>query len=105
MKKGITIQLDRPRTLRFGLNALAKIEDITGKPILSLDLNNVGVKDLLAIVYGGLYHEDKTLTIEKVGDLNDEYSDLTEVAEKLGEALSEAFGKGDGEKKSESGEN
>ena len=94
MKKGVTINLDRPRTLRYGMNALATIEDITGKSILSLDLNNVGVKDLLAIVYGGLYHEDKTLTIEKVGELIDNYSDLTEIAEKIGEALTEAFGKG-----------
>lgn len=94
MKKGVTINLDRPRTLRYGMNALATIEDITGKSILTLDLNNVGVKDLLAIVYGGLYHEDKTLTIEKVGELIDDFSDLTEIAEKLGEALTEAFGKG-----------
>ena len=55
MKKGVTINLDKPRTLRYGMNALAKIEDITGKSILSLDLNKVGIKDLLAIVYGGLY--------------------------------------------------
>lgn len=92
MKQGITITLDKPRTLRYGLNALAKIEDITGKSILSLDLNKVGIKDLLAIIYGGLYHEDKTLTIEKVGNLVDEYSNLTEIAEKLGEALTVAFG-------------
>lgn len=74
------------------MNALAKIEDLTGKSILSLDLNKLGIKDLLAIVYGGLYHEDKTLTIQKVGDLIDEYSNLNEVAEKLGEALTAAFG-------------
>lgn len=100
MKKGIIIILDKPRTLRYGMNALAKIEDITGKSILALDLNKVGIKDLLAIVYGGLYHEDKTLTIEKVGDLIDEYSNLTDVAEKLGEALTEAFG-GENTKKNE----
>ena len=92
MKNGITINLDKPRTLRYGMNALAKIEDLTGKSILSLDLNKLGIKDLLAIVYGGLYHEDKTLTIQKVGDLIDEYSNLNEVAEKLGDALTAAFG-------------
>lgn len=92
MKNGITITLDKPRTLRYGMNALAKIEDLTGKSILALDLNKVGIKDLLAIIYGGLYHEDKTLTIEKVGDLIDEYSDLTTIAEKIGEALIQAFG-------------
>ena len=99
MKKGVTIILDRPRTLRYGLNALAKVEDITGKNIMGLDLNNVSIKDLLAIIYAGLYHEDKELTVEKVGDLIDEYSNITEVAEKLGEAFTEAFGKGKGKTK------
>ena len=50
MKKGVAINLDRPRTLRYGMNALAKIEDLTGKSLLAFDLNNVGVKDLLAII-------------------------------------------------------
>ena len=99
MKKGVTIILDRPRTLRSGLNALAKVEDIMGKNIMGLDLNNVSIKDLLAIIYAGLYHEDKELTVEKVGDLIDEHSNITEVAEKLGEAFTEAFGKGNGKTK------
>lgn len=93
MKTGVTIVLDRPRTLRYGMNALAKIEDITGKSMMSLDLDNVCIKDLLAIVYAGLYHEDKKLTLEQVGDLIDEYSDISTIAEKLAEALTVAFGK------------
>ena len=96
MKQGITITLDKPRTLRYGVNALAKIEDIIGKPLSSLDLAKVGIKDLLAIVYAGLYHEDKNLNIEQVGDLIDEYSNLTDIAEKVGEALTLAFGKNEG---------
>lgn len=92
MKQGVTLVLDKPRTLRYGINALAKIEDATGRPLMQLDLNSVGIKDLLAIVYAGLYHEDKSLTIEKVGDLIDEHSNLNEVAEKIGEALTIAFG-------------
>lgn len=99
MKKGVTIVLDRPRTLRYGMNALARIEDITGKKLMKLDLDNLGIKDLLAIVYAGLCHEDSTLSIEQVGDLIDDYSDLATVAEKLGEALTEAFGKTVGEEK------
>ena len=59
---------------------------------MSLDLNNVGIKDLLAIVYAGLCHEDKSLTLEAVGDLIDEYSDLNSIAEKVGDALTAAFG-------------
>ena len=69
---------------------------------MGLDLEHLGIKELLAIVHAGLYHEDKTLTVEQVGDLIDDYSDINEVAEKLGEALTEAFGKPD--KKSKQGE-
>lgn len=92
MKKGVTIELDKPRTLRYGMNALAKIEDVTGKSIMNLDLNNIGIKDLLAIVYAGLFHEDKNLTVAKVGDLIDEYADMNTVAVKIGEAFTLAFG-------------
>ena len=56
MKHGITINLDKPRTLRYGINALAKIEDLTNKPLVKLDLKNVGIKDLLIITYAGLCH-------------------------------------------------
>jgi len=93
MKRGVTIELDKPRTLRYGINALAKVEDITGKSIMSLDLNSVGIKDLLVIIFAGLYHEDKTLTVEAVGDLIDEYSDINTVADKVGKAFTLAFGK------------
>ena len=104
MKQGITINLDKPRTLRYGMNALAKIEAITGKSVLSLEMDKLGVRDLLAIAYGGLYHEDKSLTIEKVGNLIDEHSNIVEIAEKLGKALSRAFGEDKTEQESETGE-
>ena len=104
MKKGVAINLDRPRTLRYGLNALVKIEDLTGKSLLAFDLNNVGVKDLLVIIYCGLCHEDKNLTPKQVGDLIDEYSSISEIAEKLGEALTVAFGADAIEKGDNSGE-
>jgi hypothetical protein len=93
MRKGITIELDKPRTLRYGMNALAKIEDLTKKPIVGLDLNNLGIKDLLAIIFAGLCHEDKTLTIEETGNLIDEHSDMNTIAQKVGEAFTLAFGK------------
>lgn len=101
MKHGVTINLDKPRTLRYGINALAKIEDLTNKPLVKLDLKNVGIKDLLIITYAGLCHEDNNLTIEKVGDIIDEYSSLGEIAEKVGEALTLAFGKEDKSSKGE----
>ncbi len=92
MKKSVTIELDKARNLRYGINALVKVEELTGRPITKLDLESLSMKDLRTIVFAGLYHEDKTLTAEKVGELIDEYSDVTSVAEKLGTAFTLAFG-------------
>ena len=92
MKKTVTIELDKARNLRYGMNALVKVEELIGKPITKLDLENISMKDLRSILYAGLYHEDKELTSESVGNLIDEYSDITAIAEKLGEAFNIAFG-------------
>ena len=92
MKKTVTIELDKARNLRYGMNALVKVEELIGKPITKLDLENISMKDLRSILYAGLYHEDKDLTSESVGNLIDEYSDITAIAEKLGEAFNIAFG-------------
>ncbi|MEG1520203.1 MAG: hypothetical protein RR458_04370, partial [Clostridia bacterium] len=98
MKNGVTIELDKPRTLRFGVNALVVVEELTGKAITKLDLNNISMKDLRTIIYAGLVHDDKELTPEKAGELIDEYSELGIVAEKLGEALNLAYGDGKSDK-------
>lgn len=92
MKKGVLIELDKPRNLRYGLNALVTIEEQIGKPLTGLDFNNVSVKDLRAILYAGLFHEDKELTPEKVADLVDEFSSIETISGKLGEAMTLAFG-------------
>jgi len=97
-KQSVTLELDKPRSLRFGLNALVRIEEMIGKPISKLDLDNISVKDMRTIIYSGLFHEDKNLTPEKVGELIDDYSDINTVAEKLGEAMTEAFGRKNGKK-------
>lgn len=92
MKKSVTVELDKARNLRYGMNALVKVEELTGKPITKLDLENISIRDLRTIVYAGLFHEDKDLTPDKVGNLIDEYSDINIVAAKLGEAFNLAFG-------------
>jgi len=91
-KPGVLIELDKPRTLRYGMNALVRIEEMLGKPISKLDLENISIKDMRTIIYAGLYHEDKDLTPERAGELIDDYSDIESIAEKLGEAMTAAFG-------------
>lgn len=97
MKKGIVVNLDKPRLLRYGMNALALIEDLTGRPISQMDMNNIGIRDLRIIIYAGLSHEDKGITIEQVGDIIDEYSSMSDIAEKVGEAFTLAFGEAEKE--------
>lgn len=70
MKPSVLIELDRPRNLRLDTNALVKLEEILGRPISALD-DNVGMTEMRAILYAGLIHEDKSLTLETVGDLMD----------------------------------
>ncbi len=89
------LELDRPRKLRYGMGALILIEELTGKAITQLDMQNIKIGDLAKILYAGLYNDDKALTVEKVVDLIDEHSDITTVSEKLGEAMTNAFGKND----------
>lgn len=91
MKPSTEIILDKSRQLRFTTNALILLEELMQKPITKLDFNNVGLKDIRMIIYCGLKHEDKNLTLEKTGELLD-YSDLESISKVLGEALSNSFG-------------
>ena len=92
-KAYITVQLDKMRNLRYGMRALETIEELTGNAIGKLDLQNLKMKDLKCIVYAGLVHEDKELTPDKVVELIDEYSDIQSIADSVGKAMTEAFGK------------
>lgn len=101
-KPFVTIKLDKPRKLRYTINAMATLEDLTGKPFASFvaGFNDEGFsfKDLRALVWAGLIDEDPSLTPEDVGNLLDKAQDLTEVLAKVGEALETAVG---GQKKVE----
>ena len=92
MKKSVTIELDKARNLRYGINALCTIEELIGKPITTLDLNKLTMVELRAILFAGLVHEDKSLTQEKVGSLIDDYTNISDISAKLGEAFTLAFG-------------
>ena len=69
----IRVTLDKERSLRFDLNALALIEERFGVPITELEtrLAKPSVRDIRTILWAGLVHEDQTLTEEQVGALVD----------------------------------
>lgn len=88
------IKLDKTRNLRFGMRAIALIEDTLGVKISKLDLSDIGVKDLAVFIWAGLAHEDKSLTIEDVMDLIDEHLSIQEASEILGKAVEASFSVG-----------
>lgn len=94
MSKAFTpIKLDKVRNLRYGMKAFSKIEDVFGKPLAKIDLNNMTQKELATFIWAGLEHEDKELDADKVMDLIDDYSDIQEASEALTKAITASIGK------------
>jgi hypothetical protein len=79
----VSITLDKPRTLKFDFNAGCEYEEVMGTTLNSfmyrleqLSKRNpeasgtiVGNKEVRAMLYAALRHEDKTLTLEEAGNL------------------------------------
>ena len=86
--KLVVITLDKERILKFNLNALILAEEITGKKLASLgtDADGFDMVFLRGMLFAGLKHEDKELTLEQVGDMID-MDNMEEVTTKLGEAM------------------
>jgi len=66
-RPAVNIMLDKERRLLFDLNAMAAFEDATGKSVFSLKAASLGAKDLRALLWSMLLHEDDTLTLKQVG--------------------------------------
>lgn len=84
-KKLVPIKLDKVRHLYYNLNALEIIEDLTGKPIDQVG-ESINMKTLKVLVYAGLIFEDKSITLEEVGDMIG-FEDIENVSNAIGEAF------------------
>ena len=91
-KNEVSIMLDKKRTIRFTLNALAEIEDALGVPLSKLSEVELGVKTVRTMLWAGLLHEDESLTERQVGNWVD-FDNLEEVQTKVTEAFSMAMAK------------
>jgi len=90
MKPSILIELDRPRNIRLNTNALVKAEEVLGRPLSEFG-TSFGLKEIRAMLWAGLLHEDQSLTLDAVGELMDE-AGYEYVTEKVGEAITMAMG-------------
>lgn len=86
------VELDKVRNFRYGMKAISIIEKKFKKPIAKVDFDNLTMEDTATIIWAGLVHEDKNLTVEKVMDLIDEKGNLQQVMQAMSEAMSAAFG-------------
>lgn len=87
----IPIELDKPRNLLIDFNALAKIEEITGKNALSQDMwENLSANDLRIFLWACLTHEDESLTVTDVGKFI-HFGNMAEISQKLNEAFHKAM--------------
>jgi hypothetical protein len=86
------VELDKVRNFRYGMKAISIVEKKFKKPIAKVDFDNLTMEDTATIIWAGLVHEDKNLTVEKVMDLIDEKGNLQQVMQVMSEAMSAAFG-------------
>jgi len=64
----VPIKLDRERKLRLDLNAMALIEERTGKNVFKAEFwQGITAADLRICLWACLVHEDSELTPEQVG--------------------------------------
>lgn len=92
--KVVSIQADKERHIKFGMNAFIRLEKELDRPMTELG-DNLSMEDLRTMFWIGLLWEDKKLTPEKVGDLMDiviESEGLEFLSNALGEAVQGAMG-------------
>ncbi|MCF0149148.1 MAG: hypothetical protein HUJ77_12225 [Clostridium sp.] len=87
----VPIELDKTRNFRYGMKAIAYIEDKLNISISKIDLTDLTMKDTAIIICAGLIHEDKELTPDKVMDLIDDKDNLFDVIKAMEKALTASF--------------
>lgn len=81
----VTVDLDKKRTLRYGLNAMVALEERGVSLTKASDLAKP--RTFRAVLWAGLIHEDPSLTEEQVGAMVEDLSDLPRLAEAVAQAF------------------
>ena len=87
----VPLELDKPRTLKFDLNAFAELEDKYGNMEQAFFAMQSGsMKAARTLLWAGLLHEDEKLTERQVGRMVT-LENLGVVMDTISEALLEAM--------------
>ena len=92
--KKIAVQLDKERNLAFPLMSLVRLKKEHGLEIKDLadEEKSQDIENIIKVIWAGLIHEDKELTVEDVGYMLD-ISELPAISEKLTEIFQSMTGK------------
>ena len=91
MAKYINIELDKPRRLRFDINAIADAEEELGTGIGKALQMRAGIREIRALLWAGLKWEERGLTLSRAGSILQGHlsagGSIEDVAGWIGEAL------------------
>ena len=98
IRPAVPIELDKKRHLLLDLNAMVAFEEETGKNLFDDKVSKAfstsfSPKDLRALLWACLLHDDENLTIRQVGSWI-HTGNMGDIAGKLATAWSEAMPKG-----------
>lgn len=93
---------DKEYVLVYDLNALADLEEATGKTIAQLGemmqkaegtggTAGIGLKESRALLWAGLQHHHSRITVRRAGDLLGDLVQMRPIMQAVGEALAAAF--------------
>lgn len=91
MSQYVPIQLDKVRQIRLAYKAQKIVENITGKAFSDILCESPTTAEMGIMLYAGIVHEDKELTLEKVEDMIDEHLNSKTLMEAITEAIDIAF--------------
>lgn len=91
-RNSVSIELDRPRWIRFDVNALADAEEaLGGAAIGEVMQKGAGIRHIRALLWAGLRADDPKLTIERVGLLLEDHlakgGDMADIGDAIGKAF------------------
>jgi len=87
----ITIDLDRPRKLRFGMGASIEFEQLSGKKLAEVE-EDMDQLTLAQLLYSMLREDDESLTFQQAVKLVDEHLLLPEINNAVYRAINAAYG-------------
>jgi hypothetical protein len=91
----VIINLDRPRSLKFGHSALKRLGAMTGKALNNMTEDSFDLGDLEKVMYCGLLadslEQGETLKLEDMEALLDQAEVFNDIIEAMNKALENAF--------------